>query len=82
MYYDILYAGMGVCLINCFLDRDKLTYGFGYFGNNTPSKVILRDGDGNLVSAVAIPDEIVVKGFEVLGDKEGINELQRIHFTS
>ena len=72
---------MGVCLINCFLDRDKLIYGFGYFASNTPGALMLRDGNGNEVTMVEIPDEIVLNQMNsVMGDPHGdINELKRIH---
>ena len=84
MEFDILYAGQGVCLINCFLDREKLTYGFGYFASNTPPQIMLRDGDGNSVAMVAIPDEIVNNSvMSAMGDANGdINELKRVHSTS
>jgi hypothetical protein len=79
MEYDILYAGQSVCLINCFLDREKLTYGFGYFTSNTSPQIMLRDGDGNEVAMVAIPNEIVINPImEVMGDADGLNELKRI----
>jgi hypothetical protein len=80
MDYDILYVGQAVCLINCFLDREKLTYGFGFFSSNTPPEIILRDGNGNYVAKVAVPDAIVVNPImEVMGDAHETNVLMRIH---
>jgi hypothetical protein len=79
MEYDILYVGQSVCLINCFLDREKLTYGFGYFASNTPPEIILRDSRGNFVVKVAIPDEIVTNPImEVMGDAHDTNILKRL----
>lgn len=79
MEYDILYSGLNVCLINCFLDREKLTYGFGFFDANVPPTLILRDGDGNFVAKVAVPDEILINPImEVMGDAHGTNELKRL----
>lgn len=83
MEYDILYVGQAVCLINCFLDREKLTYGFGFFSANTPPVINLKDGDGNFVAKVAIPDEITRRTImEVMGDADGSNELKRVHSMS
>jgi hypothetical protein len=80
MEFDILYAGQAVCLINCFLDREKLIYGFGYFAANTPPEIMLRDGDGKEVVRVAIPDDIVNNSvMSAMGDPRGeTNELKRI----
>lgn len=80
MDYDILYAGQGVCLINCFIDREKVTYGFGYFASNTPPQIMLRDGSGNDVVMVAIPGEITNNTImSAMGDANGeTNELMRI----
>jgi hypothetical protein len=79
MEYDILYAGMNVCLINCFLERDRLTYGFGYFSGNTAPIINLRDGNGDFVVKVAIPDEIAMNPIiEAMGDAHDTNELKRI----
>jgi hypothetical protein len=79
MEYDILYSGMNVCLINCFLDREKLTYGFGYFAANTPPQILLRDGDGRDIVKVAVPDEIVINPImEVMGDAHDTNVLMRV----
>jgi hypothetical protein len=80
MEHDILYVGQSVCLINCFIDREKLTYGFGYFASNTPPVINLRDGDGNFVVKVAIPDEIVINPImEVMGDAHDTNTLRRVY---
>ena len=81
MEFDILYAGQSICLINCFLDREKLTYGFGYFASNTSPQIALRDGSGNVVATVLIPDDIVNGSvMSAMGDANGdINELRRIH---
>jgi len=82
MEYDILYSGMSVCLINCFLDREKLTYGFGYFTSNTPPVINLRDNNGNFIVKVRIPDEIVINPImEVMGDAHETNVLKRVHDT-
>lgn len=83
MEYDILYAGSGVCLINCFLDREKLTYGFGYFSSNTPPQVLLKDGNGCSVVVVSIPDDIVNNSvMSAMGDANGdSNHLIRVHST-
>lgn len=80
MEYDILYAGMNVCLINCFLDREKLTYGFGYFDSNVPPTILLKDGNGKPIAHVVTPDEILANPImEVMGDASGPpNELKRI----
>ena len=80
MEYDILYVGQSVCLINCFLDREKLTYGFGYFSANTPSVITLKDGNGNFIVKVAVPDEIVINPIvSVMGEEDGAtNELRRV----
>jgi len=80
MDYDILYAGQGVCLINCFIDREKVTYGFGYFASNTPPQILLKDGNGKPVTMVYIPDDIVNNSvMSAMGDVNGdINELKRI----
>ena len=83
MEYDILYVGQSVCLINCFLDREKLTYGFGFFSANTPPVINLRDGNGNFVVKVAVPDEIVINPImEVMGDAHETNTLKRVYDTS
>jgi len=80
MEFDILYSGQSVCLVNCFLDREKLVYGFGYFASNTPPEIVLRDGNGKEVARVSIPDEIVNNSvMSAMGDANGdINELRRI----
>ena len=84
MEYDILYSGQNVCLINCFLDKEKLKYGFGFFDSSVPSIVNLKDVDGNLITKVQIPDEILANPIiEVMGDGNGdINELKRVQSTS
>jgi hypothetical protein len=80
MEYDILYVGQSVCLINCFLDREKLTYGFGYFSSNTSPVITLRDGDGNFVAKVSVPNEIVINPImEVMGDAHDTNILKRVY---
>lgn len=80
MEFDILYCGQAVCLINCFLDREKLTYGFGYFTSNLPPQILLKDGNGKDICKVALPDEILASSImSVMGDANGdINELKRI----
>lgn len=79
MEYEILYAGMNVCLINCFINRDKLTYGFGFFDANVPPTILLKDGNGKPIVLVATPDEISVNSImEVMGDADGVNELKII----
>lgn len=79
MEYEILYAGMNVCLINCFINRDKLTYGFGFFDANVPPTILLKDGNGKPIVLVATPDEILVNSImEVMGDADGVNELKII----
>ena len=79
MEYEILYAGMNVCLINCFINRDKLTYGFGFFDANVPPTILLKDGNGKPIVLVATADEISVNSImEVMGDADGVNELKLI----
>jgi hypothetical protein len=79
MEYEILYAGMNVCLINCFINKDKLNYGFGFFDANVPPTILLKDGNGKPIVLVATPDEISVNSImEVMGDVDGANELKII----
>lgn len=82
MDYDIIYSGMSVCLINCFIDIPlmKLNYGFGFFTSNLPEQIILKDGSGNHIAIAEVPNEIIISSvMSVMGDANGYtNELKLV----
>ena len=80
MEHEILYSGMSICLINCFINRNKMsmTYGFGYFTSNLPENILLKDGNGNHVAIAKLDPEITNSSvMSCMGDANGdINELK------
>jgi hypothetical protein len=82
MEYDIIYSGMSICLINCFIDTvtRRMYYGFGYFTSNLPQQVILKDSAGHSIAIAELPSEITSNSvMSAMGDANGeTNELKLI----
>jgi hypothetical protein len=79
MEYDLLTSGGAICLANCFVTREEVEYGFGFYAQNTPPVIALYDENKKFVTKIKTPDEAIDKNIQIaFGDRDGRNAAKRV----